>query len=85
MSTFDLVINEEAMVGRAATIDSGELRKQLEDLTGSLGPILDGHGALALESLVVGLTLTAAGRVAFIAEAGVEASITLTFSRPPTH
>jgi len=35
-----------------------------------------------LESIEVGLAFSASGRLAFIAEAGVEASVSITLARP---
>jgi hypothetical protein len=70
---------------REPTVDTDALRDQLEEIRDSLDPLLSDTGrALSLSSVDVALTLSASGKVLFIAEGGVEASITLTFSRDQT-
>jgi hypothetical protein len=69
----------------APSIDTNDLRNQLEEIRDSLDPLLSETGrALSLTSVDIALTLSASGKVLFIAEGGVEASITLTFSRDQT-
>jgi hypothetical protein len=67
-------------------IDAVELRRSLDGLTATLTRVLaDQDGQLQegfrLESFTVGLTLSATGKLLMIAEAGLAASIELTFSR----
>ena len=65
-------------------IDPNDLCEQLKDIRDSLAPVVqDSTSGLPLQQVEVGLTLSASGKVAFIAEAGLEASITLTFGRQP--
>jgi hypothetical protein len=67
---------------RAPTVDTDDLRDQLEKIRDSLDPLLSDSGSgLSLSSVDISLTLSASGKVLFIAEGAVEASITLTFSR----
>ena len=66
------------------TVDLGELRDQLVDIRDTLSPLLaasDSDG-MRLSSLELSLTVGAEGGVWFIAKGSVEASITMTFSRP---
>jgi hypothetical protein len=66
------------------TIDTDDLREQLAEIRDSLDPLLSDSGRdLSLSSVDIALTLSASGKVLFIAEGAVEASITLTFSRTP--
>ena len=65
------------------TVDTDDLRNQLAEIRDSLDPLLSGERTgLSLSEVTVGLTLSASGKVWFIAEGSVEASITLTFTRP---
>jgi hypothetical protein len=67
---------------RPPTVDTDDLRDQLKQIRNSLDPLLSDPGAgLSLDSVDIGLTLSASGKVLFIGETGVEASITLTFTR----
>lgn len=87
MGTYGIAIGQQADAAPrwgGGEVDTAELRQQLADIRDALAPVLedDGGAALRLSSLEIGLTLSASGKVLFIAEAGVEATITLTFSRP---
>jgi hypothetical protein len=63
-------------------VDMDDLRDQLQEIRDSLDPLLSDSGrGLSLNDVEIALTLSASGKVLFIAEGGVEASITLTFSR----
>jgi hypothetical protein len=64
-------------------LDTEDLRVQLEEIRDSLAPLIsDSDRSLSLSAVELALTLSASGKVLFVGEAGVEASITLTFSRP---
>ena len=63
-------------------VDTDDLREQLAQIRNSLDPLLSDEGAgLSLSEITIALTLSASGKILFISESGVEASITLTFSR----
>jgi hypothetical protein len=67
-------------------LDAVELQHSLDELTAKLTTVLAGQASepregFTLESFTVGLTLSASGKLLMIAEAGLEASIELTFSR----
>jgi hypothetical protein len=67
-------------------LDPEELRRSLDDITAKLEKVLENQssrdvGGFRLESFTVGLAVSASGKVAMIAEAGVEASIQLQFTR----
>jgi hypothetical protein len=81
MGEYQIVVDEELSAKGLGRIDSDDLRRQLDELVASLGPVMDGDGKLGLSSLEVGLTLSAEGKVAFLAKAGLEATITLKFER----
>ena len=83
MATFGIATRTTA--DTPPKIDPDDLRRQLEQIRDSLDPLLhDPSTGLSLNSVEIGLTLSASGKVLFIGEAGVEASITLTFSRDKT-
>ena len=66
-------------------VDLDELRDQLREIRDAINPIITevpADGPLGLESLVISLTVGYQGRIMFIVSGSVEASITLTFSRP---
>jgi hypothetical protein len=67
-------------------LDPEEVQRSLDDLTAKLTKVLANQTGpktegFQLESFSVGLTLSATGKLLMIAEAGVEASVQLTFSR----
>lgn len=85
-TTFPIAVGPDGSAADAfraeAQIDTVKLRDQLGDIRDALSPLLADQGSpLSLSELEIGLTLSASGKVMFIAEAGIEASITLTFSR----
>ena len=67
-----------------AHLDAASVAAQLAELSGDLGTAFAGQtsDAMRLESIVVKLTLTAEGKIAFIASGSVEGSIEVTFARP---
>jgi hypothetical protein len=72
-------------VEQRGEVDLGELRDQLREIRDAINPIITevpADGALGLESLVISLTVGYQGTIMFIVGGSVEASITLTFSRP---
>ena len=86
MATFGIatVTTADAIGTDAAPkVDTDNLCRDLAQIRNSLDPLLSDDGArLSLSEVTIGLTLSATGKVLFISEATVEASITLTFSRP---
>ena len=89
----DRGVEEQAFWNRAAKarvkdidLDTGRLQDSLDDITEKLEKALERqaerevHG-FALESFCVGLAINASGKLALVAEVGVEASIELTFTR----
>lgn len=72
--------------GRSREVDLGMLRSQLEEIRDAILPIA-GPGAEAgsfgLQTLEFDLTIGAEGKIWFVAKGSVEASIKLTFGRPP--
>jgi hypothetical protein len=60
--------------------DWARLSQQVGEMAGSTAPIT--AAGFQLDSIEVALGFTASGKLAFIAEAGVEATVTLTLSRP---
>jgi hypothetical protein len=69
---------------RAAEEVTAEWGRMMEKVGGLVKHAADKalHGPIPLDEIEVKLAFTAKGHVAFIAEAGVEAGITLTFRRP---
>lgn len=74
---------------RFGNVDLDDLKSQITDIRNSLGGISAEQGdsgasggGFMLKEFSVGLTLSATGKVLFIASGTVEASITLTFSKP---
>ena len=66
-------------------VDLDELRDQLREIRDAINPIITevpADGALGLESLVLSLTVGYQGKLLFLVSGSVQASITLTFSRP---
>jgi len=66
-------------------VDLDELRDQLSEIRDAINPIITevpADGALGLESLELSLTVGYEGRILFLVSGSVQASITLTFSRP---
>lgn len=67
-------------------VDPQELREQLAEIRDALQPLLAEEQAagsgMGLAEITVGLALGASGKVLFIAEGSVEASIGLVFRRP---
>ena len=87
MATYGIAIKDttedQFMATEASHVDTEALRQQLTEIRDSLSPVLEETGApFRLSEMEIALTLDARGKVLFIGEAGVEASITLTFSRP---
>ena len=82
---YAVYVDESLQGAPTARVDAVDLREQLSGLVKAVGPLMEGKtpGELALDSLELGLTLSAEGKVSFIAKAGLEASITLTFKRTP--
>jgi hypothetical protein len=75
------------VVERRGDVDLDRLSEQLLDIRNAISPILTEEpqpGGLALQSLVISLTVGVDGRIWFIVNGSAEASITLTFSRPST-
>lgn len=71
-----------SLVGRVDTSSiAAELESLRKDLTAHIGESNDG---LQLTELVVSLTITAEGGVAFVAKGSAEASISVTFARRPS-
>lgn len=67
-------------------LDEGQVQRSLDDLTSKLTKVLGNQSrpkpeGFQLESFSVGLALSASGKLLMIAEAGVEASVELTFTR----
>lgn len=70
---------------RLGKVDPEALSAQLAEIRNALDPFVDSGGqasAFGLESLEIALTIGAEGKVWFVASGSVEASITMTFSRP---
>jgi hypothetical protein len=68
-------------------VDLDELRDQLREIRDAINPIITevpADGPLGLKSLVLSLTVGYQGRIQFLASGSVQASITLTFTRPNT-
>jgi hypothetical protein len=66
-------------------VDLDELRDQLIEIRDAINPIITevpADGALSLESLVLSLTVGYEGKILFLMSGSVQASITLTFTRP---
>jgi hypothetical protein len=86
MGTYGIAIAESGTdwPTGAGHVDTDKLREDLAEIRDSLSPVLEEEpgNKLALSELEIGLTLSAEGKLLFIATAGVEATITLTFSRP---
>jgi len=89
MTSFEMIGVSRPAVGTDALgmddldrIDPEDLRHQLEEIRAALEPLLTPADAsrLGLTEITVGLTLGASGKILFIAEGSVEATITLTFS-----
>lgn len=62
-----------------------DLREELIEIRDAINPIITevpADGALSLQRLVLSLTVSRQGRILFLMSGSVEASITLTFSRP---
>lgn len=85
-------IEEHAYFGRKGKkaaeieIDPKKLQASLDDITDKLTQVLAnqkarGPDGFELESFSVGLALSATGKLLMIAEAGVEASVELSFTR----
>jgi hypothetical protein len=73
------------VVERRGDVDLDALSEQLMDIRNAISPILveePERGGLALQSLVISLTVGVDGKIWFIVSGSAEASITLTFSRP---
>ena len=67
-------------------LDVEQVQRSLDDLTAKLIGVLANQArqtpeGFQLDSFTVGLALSAGGKLLMIAEAGVEASVQLTFSR----
>ena len=72
-------------VERRGEVDLDKLRDQLMEIRDAINPIITevpADGALGLQSLVLSLTVGYEGRILFLASGSVQASITLTFTRP---
>lgn len=73
---------------RELHLDPALLQRSLDDITAKLEAVLatqnpqPRHG-FTLESFTVGLAVSATGKVFLVADAGLEASIELTFTRRP--
>jgi hypothetical protein len=66
-------------------VDLDELRDQLREIRDAINPVITevpADGALGLESVVISLAIGYKGKILFLVSGSVEASITLTFSRP---
>ena len=66
-------------------VNLDDLREELIEIRDAINPIITevpADGALSLQSLVLSLTVSRQGRILFLMSGSVEASITLTFSRP---
>jgi hypothetical protein len=66
-------------------INLDDLREELIEIRDAINPIITevpADGALSLQRLVLSLTVSRQGRILFLMSGSVEASITLTFSRP---
>jgi hypothetical protein len=64
-----------------------EVRRQLEEIRDAILPVATGggtQGGFGLQSLVIALTVSAEGKILFVAKGAIEASISLTFARPET-
>jgi hypothetical protein len=75
------------VVERRGDVDLDRLSGQLMEIRNAISPILTEEpqpGGLALQSLVISLTVGVDGRIWFVVNGSAEASITLTFSRPST-
>jgi hypothetical protein len=84
VATFGVATRTTTDLDAAPQVDTDDLCQELAQIRDSLGPLLsDSAKDLSLSSVDIALTLSASGKVWFIAEGAVEASITLTFSRPP--
>jgi hypothetical protein len=62
-----------------------EVKEDWERMVGQISSIISNTqaraGELQFKDVSIGLAFSASGKLAFVAEAGVEASITVTFSR----
>jgi hypothetical protein len=70
----------------AVTITDDELtrvKQQVERIAGALASAQAGSGQYAVDSITAHLGISASGRFFFVAEAGVEASIEVTWKRKP--
>jgi hypothetical protein len=66
-------------------VDLDELRDQLIEIRDAINPIITevpADGALSLERLVLSLAVGYEGKILFLVRGSVQASITLTFTRP---
>jgi hypothetical protein len=71
--------NRGVVVG---TVESSAMTEALRSMRDDLNKLFDDDDRMRLKSLVVKLSVSAEGKVAFIAKGAAEASIELTFERP---
>ena len=74
------------VVERRGELDLDDLSEQLQEIRNAITPVIadepQAAGGFGLESLEIALTVGAEGKIWFIVSGSVEASITMTFSRP---
>jgi hypothetical protein len=76
LSTPDVGVEVKGEADPKALVD------QLTEVRDALAPVLAGPQAI-LQMLVVSLTVHADGRLAFVTRGANDASVVMTFSRPP--
>lgn len=88
MATFPVIGSSEGETRGGATrglgeVDTVELATRLVEIRDDFGTVLeDTNQGLSMKSLTLKLTLTAEGKIAFIAKGSVQASIEVVFERP---
>lgn len=74
------------VVERRGDIELDRLSEQLQEIRNAINPIIadetQAEGGFGLQSLEISLTVGLDGKIWFIASGSVEASITMSFSRP---
>ncbi len=72
-------------VAKPVEIDGVELRKNIDNITAQLEKVLEGQAqrksGFGIDSFSIGLAVEGQGQVFLVAQAGVKASIELTFKR----
>jgi hypothetical protein len=73
--------------GKVETVDGTAMQTQwketIDNMLGLTTSIVGSAGAWQLDSMEIGMTLSAKGKLLFIAEAGAQASVKLTLKRKP--